>query len=96
MVNIEKFREWLDEEIDRIGHYRGNNNMLSGCYSEAIRIRQMLCNMDAEKNPELEEVAGEICDHYCKFPEAYGDREDDNQRMIEEKCNKCPLDRLIK
>ena len=96
MVNIENFREWLDAEIKNIEIHAGNNNMLQAKYSEAIRIRQQLCNMDTEPNSELEEIAGQICDHYCIFPQAYDTgHEDDNQRMIEERCNKCPLNRLV-
>lgn len=51
---------------------------------------------DAEPNTELEDIAGKICDKYCKFSEAYGDREDDNQRMIKERCENCPVNRLVK
>lgn len=100
MSNIEKFCEWLNDEIKEIETHKGTNSMLWGSYSEAIRIRQMLCDMDAKDNTpdreELEEIAGKICKKYCKFPEAYGDREDDNQRMIEERCEKCPLNELVK
>jgi len=100
MSNIEKFLEWLNDEIKQLETHKGNNNMLWGSYSEAIRIRQMLCDMDAKDNTpdreELEDIVGKICAKYCKFPEAYGNREDDNQRMIEERCEKCPLNRLVK
>lgn len=96
MIYIEKFMEWLDNEIKDIEVHQGNNNILWGKYSEAIRIRQQLCNMDAEPNTELEDIVGKICDKYCKFPEAYGDREDDRERMIQEKCHGCPIERLIK
>lgn len=43
---------------------------------------------------ETEKIISEICGHYCRFPEAYPENE--NDRMIEEKCNKCPLVRLMK
>lgn len=99
MFNIEKFMEWLDTEIKNIEIHAGNNNMLQAKYSEAIRIRQQLCNMDTKNKipdkEELEDIAGQICDHYCVYPQAYGDREDDNQRMIEERCNNCPLNKLV-
>ena len=99
MLNFEHFMTWLNEEIWRIENGMGHNNMLNGQHSEAIRIRQKLCEINAKDNTpdreELEEIAGKICDKYCKFPEAYGNREDDNQRMIEERCDKCPLNRLV-
>lgn len=37
-----------------------------------------------------DQVAREICDHYCKYPEIY----DDIDEMFEEKCQHCPLNRL--
>lgn len=44
----------------------------------------------------IEEATREICNHFCKFPEAYyTGHDDDNDRMIEERCNKCPLGKLI-
>ena len=92
---LEKCMTWLNTEIDDLKLHKGNNLMLDGKFSEAIRIRQMICDMDnGEKTftrGELENVAGEICDHYCVFPQAY----DDNDRMIEERCNHCPLVRLM-
>ena len=46
---------------------------------------------------QIEDICTEICDHYCKFPEAYDTgHDDDNDRMIEEKCNSCPLGELVK
>lgn len=36
----------------------------------------------------IEEVCGEICDNYCKYP--YQESEDG----LCEKCNECPLNRL--
>ena len=100
MFNLEKFMEWLDREI--IDTQRGgvDNLLMSGRASEAVRIRTKICQMDARDKgvdmETLEKLAEKICDKYCKFPEAYGDREDDNERMIEEKCNKCPLTELVK
>lgn len=100
MSNIEKFCEWLDDEIKEIETHKGTNNMLWGSYSEAIRIRQMLCDMDAKDNTpdreELEEIAGKICDWACKYPQAYWTgRDDDNERMIKEKCSICPLSKIL-
>ena len=45
----------------------------------------------------IEEVKSEICDNYCKYPAIYNTREDsgvDYDRMFEEKCDRCPLNRL--
>lgn len=37
----------------------------------------------------LEDIASEICDHYCKYPEQYqGDKQDD---LFNEHCDNCPL-----
>lgn len=96
---MEKFIEWLNEEIEKL-KIPGNDLFIAGKLSEAIRIRQMMCDMDTKDNSidheTLEKIAGEICDHYCKFPEAYyTGHDDDNDRMIEERCNKCPLGKLI-
>ena len=56
----------------------------------------MIVITKAERS-ELEDIKEQICDHFCKFPEAYDHGcEDDNQRMIEERCEKCPLNRLVK
>jgi len=43
---------------------------------------------------DVMKVLGEVCNHYCRFPEAYPAKEQD--RMIDEKCNKCPLHKLAK
>ena len=97
MVNMEKFMPWLNEEIKNREYVNNSLNLFrSGEESALIMVRQKLCNMDKVIDTDLEDIAGKICDKYCKFPEAYGDREDDNQRMIEERCNNCPVNRLVK
>lgn len=41
----------------------------------------------------LEEVSQEICEQLCKYPGEYGaDRMDE---MMSEKCDFCPLNRLV-
>ena len=41
--------------------------------------------------PEMvEEVKINICDNYCKYPSEYTDQE----QMIEERCENCPLCQL--
>ena len=50
-----------------------------------------------------EELASEVCDHYCKYPEMFGrigkelglDHDDAEQWMLEMKCSVCPLMELI-
>ena len=47
----------------------------------------------------LESVANEICMHHCKWPDVYQNKFDDDDEaagaMQDEKCNNCPLMRLI-
>lgn len=44
---------------------------------------------------QLEAIASEICDHYCKFPDQYyidADNEDVyTEKLVTEHCNMCPL-----
>ena len=89
---MEELKRWLDNEIDDLQH-SPDSPFVSGKLSEAIRIRAKAGEMDAkDRTPDIEKVAGEICDHYCRFPEAYLEEE----RMHEEKCDKCPLNELVK
>lgn len=86
---MSKFNEWMNTEITTLKETASENNLfIQGKLSEAIRIRAIF--NDITKSPE--DLAAEICNHYCRFPEAY----DDNDRMIEEKCNSCPLGELVK
>ena len=47
---------------------------------------------------ELEEIVGEMCDNYCKWPTTYrldyADPDQANEHMLDEKCVDCPLNRL--
>ena len=89
---LNKILIWLNMEIEDIKNGM-EGPFLSGKLSEAIRIRSKICELDAKEHPpDLEEVAGKICDKFCRFPEAY----DDTDRMFEEKCDKCPLNELMK
>ena len=99
MPNIEDFMEWLNDEITKYV-YRPQNVANTARQSAFREVRQKICELDANNKAvdvsEIENIAGEICDHYCKFPEAYyTGHDDDNDRMIEERCNKCPLGKLI-
>lgn len=44
---------------------------------------------------QLEQIASEICDHYCKWPDQYfqtNETEDAyTEKLVEEKCLMCPL-----
>ena len=85
MICLEKFMEWLNDEIKDL------TTSHDGKESEAIRIRAKLCEMDAH-DKEIEDELGVICQRYCRFPEAYPERETD--RMIEERCKDCIITRL--
>ena len=89
---LNSFNMWLDDEVQSL-HSEYNGSMYeSGRHSEAVRIRAEFQQKLMEES--ISEVVEEICDHYCRFPEAYPERE--NQRMVEEKCNNCPLVRLMR
>lgn len=85
---LNDFTSWLDKEITALDITDNHNLFESGKHSEAVRIREKL-------RGTMESVDGireQICDHYCRFPEAYP--ENDNERMMEERCEKCPLNKL--
>jgi len=42
----------------------------------------------------IESVCSEICDNYCKFPELYGSDDEAFDKLMQEHCNDCPLNRL--
>lgn len=51
---------------------------------------------DAEEQPhhigsQLEKIAGQICDHYCKWPE----RIETEAELFENYCDHCPIMLLI-
>lgn len=50
--------------------------------------------MSEEKNiaRRLEEIANDICVHYCKWPEQYDEEEHDGVELTDsEICSNCPL-----
>ena len=89
-----EFKEWLDGEITKLKETATDHNIfIQGKLSEAIRIRAVF----NEFNLSPEDIAAKICDKFCKFPEAYDTgHDDDNERMIEEHCNNCPLGELVR
>ena len=42
---------------------------------------------------QLEEIANEICNDYCKYPDEW-DEEKDGELSESEVCRNCPLNRL--
>lgn len=47
---------------------------------------------------QLEEIAENICDHYCKYPEKYSIKEkgdDAYDALLNEVCVKCPLNKIM-
>lgn len=98
MVNMEKFMTWLNDEIMNLERTPEINLYKSGEEAGLLRVRQKLCDMDAEIGEvDLDDIAGQICDKYCMFPQAYyTGHDDDNERMVTEKCNHCPLNKLVR
>lgn len=95
---MEEFMRWLNNEIADIETRTGEDNIfMHARFSEATRIRAMLCQMDAKHKfidkARVEEVAGVICDKYCKVP---GEWTGSNEDMIEVHCDKCPLTELVR
>lgn len=44
----------------------------------------------------LEDIASEICDHYCKYPSEYKPEEHDGVDLCEsEICAECPLTKYL-
>ncbi len=89
---LNSFVLWLEDEVQELHMAYTGNLYESGKHAEAVRIKSKLQTDIMESR--ISEVVEEICDKYCRFPEAYPENE--NDRMIEEKCNKCPLVRLMK
>ena len=48
---------------------------------------------------QIEQIAEDICDNYCKYPELYAaqykDPDESESRLLSEKCDNCPLLRLV-
>ncbi len=84
--------EWLDKEIEDLSFQVSDSNMfIVGKHAEAVIIRAYI-RKQVEKEEDLK---GLICDRYCKFPEAYDHgQKDDEERLHEERCNNCPLNRI--
>lgn len=90
---IKEFKKWLDEEI-KDTELNPDRILTPGRLFESKRIRQKYCEEDIRHRNRIEEIITQICNHYCKFPEAYGDKPVDQKRMEEERCDNCPLKEL--
>ena len=42
----------------------------------------------------LEEIASEICEHYCKYPDIWDEEKEGCDLSESEFCQECPLSRL--
>lgn len=40
----------------------------------------------------LSDIAADICNNYCKYPERYSEKE--YERQLNEVCSSCPLNKL--
>jgi hypothetical protein len=43
---------------------------------------------------QLEEIANEICNNYCKYPEQWDEEKEGCELSESEHCKNCPLNRL--
>ena len=43
---------------------------------------------------QLEEIANEICNNYCKYPEQWDEEKEGCELSESEYCTNCPLNRL--
>ncbi len=43
---------------------------------------------------QLEEIANEICNNYCKYPEQWDEEKEGCELCESEYCKNCPLSRL--
>lgn len=44
---------------------------------------------------ELEHIAAQICDKYCKYPEKWDEEKEGKELYESEICKNCPLSRLV-
>ena len=44
---------------------------------------------------ELEHIAAQICDKYCKYPEQWDEEKEGKELYESEICKNCPLSRLV-
>ena len=43
----------------------------------------------------LEDIAQEICEHYCKYPEQWDEEKEGCELCESDICQNCPLNRLV-
>lgn len=98
---IEQFVDWLNEYLKSIEEERKDEDprFVAGLWNATYRIRSRLITVynNADKTiiskEDLEQAAGAMCDDYCKYPLVYPEYQ--NDRMIDERCNNCPLSQLM-
>ena len=44
---------------------------------------------------QLEDIAGEICNNYCKYPDQWDEDKEGMDISESEYCQKCPLNMLV-
>lgn len=45
---------------------------------------------------EIETIAGEMCDNYCKYPHIYDEDTEEQPLGDTDICENCPMTRLLK
>ena len=44
---------------------------------------------------QLEEIAGEFCDEYCKYPDSWDEKKEGCELSESDICKNCPIGRLV-
>ena len=58
-----------------------------------VAARDALKRQDARLE-KVEDIAKEMCDHYCKYPDTWDEEAEGMDLSESEHCAKCPLNRL--
>lgn len=51
--------------------------------------------MEGNIREQLEEVANEFCNHYCKYPEQWDEEKEGMELCESDICANCPCNRLF-
>ena len=51
--------------------------------------------MDKTITEQIQEVVEDMCQHYCKWPELWGDSMEDCELSESSICQNCPLNKLV-
>lgn len=77
----------------RSSDLRGKEGNMSGAEPKGEEIQttiQQIRAMIAKLQSQTEDVVGDMCDHYCKYPGTIEDEE-----LLAEICEECPLNKLM-